>query len=42
MAKLIEKANDTRDFLKRTLGEMDSGEEVEEVLEERLEAEKAS
>ena len=42
MEKLIEKANDTRDFLKRTLGEMDSGEEVEEVLEERLEAEKAS
>lgn len=42
MAKLIEKANDTRDFLRRTLGEMDSGEEVEEVLEERLEAEKAS
>jgi monovalent cation:proton antiporter-2 (CPA2) family protein len=42
MAKLIEMANDTRDFLRRTLGEMDSGEEVEEVLEERLEQEKAS
>ena len=39
--KLIEKAADTRDFLRRTLNDLDSGEEVEEVLEAQLKRERA-
>jgi len=41
LEKLIEKAADTKDYLRQTLGDMDSGEEVEEVLEARLKQEKS-
>lgn len=41
IAKLIEKAAYTRDFLRRTLNDLDSVTEVEEVLEERLEQEES-
>ncbi len=40
MSKLIEIAANSRDFLRRTLGDLESSEEVEEVLEEQLEREK--
>ena len=36
LEKLIEEAADTRDFLRQTLGDIDSAEELEEVLETRL------
>ena len=36
LEKLIEEAADTRDFLRQTLGDIDSAEELEEVLEARL------
>lgn len=42
MTKLIEKAAYSRDFLRRTLNDLDSVAEVEEVLEERLEQEKST
>lgn len=41
ITKLIEKAAYTRDFLRRTLNDLDSVAEVEEVLEERLEQEES-
>lgn len=39
--KLIEKAADSRDFLRRTLGDLDAAEEVEDVLVSRIEDENA-
>lgn len=41
MEALIKKAADNKEFLRRTLGNMDAGEEVEEVLEARLQQEQS-